>query len=82
MDGKQVTKGIRATAVRVAHNTYEQDKFVGFRGLLQRGKLDAPIVERVRKKLRRVYSKGKVLKSGKVKPLRVTANRGRSSGNR
>lgn len=80
IDGERVTKGIRATAVRIAHNTYEQDKFVGFRGLLQRGKLDAPLVERVRKKLKRVYTKGKVLKSGKVKPLRVSRNRGGAGG--
>lgn len=81
IDGVRVTKGIRATAVRIAHNTYEQDKFVGFRGLLQRGKLDAPLIERVRKKLRRKYTKGKVLKSGKVRPLRVSTHGSGARGN-
>jgi hypothetical protein len=71
IDGSVKIKGIRATAVRVAHNTYEQDKFVGFRGLLQQGRLDAPIVQRIRKKLRRVYTKGDVLPSGKVLPFHL-----------
>jgi hypothetical protein len=78
MDDETKIKGIRAMAVKVAHNTYEQDRFVGFRGLLQEGKLSAPIVHKHRKKLRRVYTKGTVLPSGKVLPLRRT--RGKDDG--
>lgn len=84
MDEETKIKGIRQMAVQVAHNTYEQDKFVGFRGLLQEGQLAAPIVHKVRKKLRRVYTKGTVLPSGKVLPLRrrarKTGGRGRGKG--
>jgi len=63
-------KGVRHNAKWINDNTVEQVKFTGFRGLLRQGSLDAPIVSMQRKVLRRVYDKGIVLKSGKVKPLR------------
>lgn len=75
LDGERTIKGIRSTAVRIAHNTYEQDKFVGFRGLLQSGQLKAPVVHRATKKLARVYTKGTVLPSGRVRPLRMAASK-------
>lgn len=66
-------KGIRKNAVRVSEAVYAQDHFVGFKGLLRRGSLDAPIVHPVTKKLERRYLKGTVSPSGVVSPFRLTA---------
>lgn len=62
-------KGIRKTAVEVEPGVYTQDKFSTLKGLLRRGDLSAPIVSPIRKRLRREYNKGVVLKSGRVVPL-------------
>jgi len=82
IDGDAKTKGIRANAVQIALNTYEQDKFVGFRGLLQQGQLQAPVVYKIKKKLKRVYNKGTVGKDGRVTPLRLGGGGKRPTGKR
>ena len=65
------TKGIRASATWVDDSTVRQDMFVGFRGLVRHGSLDAPLVRQVTKKLRRVYTKGRPTASGEVLPLEI-----------
>jgi len=70
-DGEDTIKGIRATAVKLALNTYRQDKFIGFRGLLREGDLTAPKVTTVKKTLKRVYKKGTRQVDGSVRPFRL-----------
>jgi hypothetical protein len=64
-------KGIRAKAVRVDNNTFEQDKFSSLLGLLRSGDMSAPVIKRVKKNLKRRYTKGIVLDSGRVSPIRL-----------
>jgi len=70
-DGEMRVKGVRKDAVWVDDSTVEQDQFVGFRGLVRRGSLDAPIVLRITKKQRRAYLKGRPTANGVVLPLEI-----------
>lgn len=69
---KKVLKGIRANAVAVGERTFEQDKFLSFRGSLRKHDLNGVIIERVRKTLNPKYRKGIVTASGRVKPLELS----------
>jgi len=68
-DDKIVLKGVRANAEWISSDTVEQDQFVGFRGLVRLGSLDAPLVKRITKKQRRIYTKGIPTAAGNVLPL-------------
>lgn len=68
-DGDKKTKGIRHNADWTSENSVLQDQFVGFKGLLREGNLTAPVVFKLKKTLSRKYTKGRVLKSGVVRPL-------------
>ena len=68
-DDKTVLKGVKASAVWISSDTVEQDMFVGFRGLVRNGSLDAPLVKRIKKTQRRIYTKGKPTAGGDVLPL-------------
>ena len=70
-DGDMRVKGVRRDAVWIDDSTVEQDMFVGFRGLVRHGSLDAPIVKRITKKQRRVYNKGRPTANGVVLPLEI-----------
>lgn len=70
-DGDTKVKGVRKNAVWLSDDTVSQDQFVGFRGLVRHGSLDAPIVKRITKKMRRVYTKGKPAANGEVSPLEI-----------
>jgi hypothetical protein len=70
-DDRTVVKGVKANAVWISSDTVEQDQFVGFRGLVRMGSLDAPLVMRIRKKQRRVYTKGIPTAAGDVLPLEI-----------
>ena len=69
-DDKQVTKGVRRNARWLDEATVQQVQFVGFKGLLKRGSLEAPIVRQQVKHLNRTYTKGRVQPDGRVLPLR------------
>lgn len=69
LDGRRKTKGVRDQAVEIGANTYRQEKWVGFRGALANGWLDAPRTGTVVKHLRRSYDKGVVLGTGFTLPL-------------
>jgi len=71
LDGKSRIKGIRANAKKLKCNTFEQDKFTTLVGLLRCGDLTAPLVTSLTKVLRRRYTKGHVMQSGHVVPLRL-----------
>lgn len=68
-DGLMKIKGIRRNAEQIGPAKWEQDQFTGFAGLLRAGSLDAPMVRRITKSLKRRYSKGKVSPTGRVLPF-------------
>ena len=70
-DGDVKVKGVRKSAIWLNETTVEQDLFVGFRGLVRRCSLDAPLVTKIRKKQRRVYLKGSPAANGVVHPLEI-----------
>ena len=65
------TKGIRRNAILIGNNTYEQDKFIQFKGMIRQGDIDRIMVMRQRKHLRRIYDKGTVTASGRVTPIHL-----------
>ncbi len=68
VDGKPKRKGIRRDAKEIAPNTFEQEQWMTFRGLMHRGNLEEYIVKKVTKRVSRIYDKGIVTPSGRVKP--------------
>jgi len=70
-DDTRRTKGVRASADWLSQSTVEQDAFVGLKGLLRSGSLDAPIVHKIQKTLKREYLKGVVNSDGTVSPFRL-----------
>lgn len=71
-DGQVKIKGIRKKARVINEYTFEQELFVGFKGLLREGSLDAPIIYPIQKSLTRNYSKGSVQENGDVLPLALS----------
>lgn len=69
-DDYERIKGIKRRAVRIDANTYDQDTFSTLIGLLRRGDLSAPVITRVRKTLKRIYTKATVNSDGSCSPLR------------
>ena len=70
-DGEVKVKGVRHNATWLGDALIAQDYFVGFRGLLRSGSLDAPVVFEIRKHLKREYLKGNVSDTGRVSPFRL-----------
>jgi len=70
--GKNVTKGLRKNALQISPNVYEQDLWPSFKGLLGRRRSDTYKVYRVRKTLKREYTKGIISRDGTVKPYRLS----------
>jgi len=71
---KEVIKGIRKSAVKIADGVYEQDQWPSFRGLLQAAEPNTYTIKKVRKVLTRKYTKGYVRPDGSIEPL-VLADR-------
>lgn len=71
IDGQHVCKGIRAEAEEVAAGVYEQYKFSSFRTFLSSDIHDTYKVVKIRKKLKRQYSKGILHNNGRVSPFRL-----------
>lgn len=69
-DKQERIKGVKRRAVRIDANTYAQDTFSTLVGLVRRGDLSAPIVTRIEKKLKRIYTKATVNADGSCSPLR------------
>jgi len=61
-------KGVRSSAVQVAPNVFEQEKWLGFSSRLRVGKLNTYIVEKTQKTLHREYVKGRITEGGRVIP--------------
>lgn len=66
---KQVIKGIRKTAVKLADGEYEQEIWPSFKGMLRSGTVDTYTVKRQHKILKRKYTKGHVNSDGTISPL-------------
>lgn len=70
-DDKEKVKGVKRSAVWIDAETVEQYNFSSLRGLIARGDLSAPIITKVRKRLRRIYTKATVAADGNCSPLRL-----------
>jgi len=66
---KNVTKGIRRNAKKLDSDTYQQEQWPTFRGLLKSGDVNIYKVKKTIKHLSRQYTKGTVCDSGIVKPF-------------
>jgi hypothetical protein len=70
-DGKVVIKGVKSSATWLSADTVSQDMFLGFRSLIREDSLDAPLVKRIIKKQRRVYTKGTPDTDNNILPLEI-----------
>jgi len=68
-DSKTVIKGIRKNALLIRENTYQQEQWPTFRGLLKSKDINEYRVKTVTKHLTREYTKGTVETSGRVNPF-------------
>ena len=68
-DSKTVIKGIRKNALQIAKNTYTQESWPSFKGLLKGKDINTYTVKTVTKHLTRNYTKGTVESSGRVNPF-------------
>jgi len=66
---KKRIKGIRAKAKEIQPGVFTQDRFSKFKTLLRAGDLDSMIVYQQTKHLSRIYHKGVVLDTGRVRPF-------------
>ena len=66
---KQVVKGVRKNAVKIADGVYEQQLWPSFKGLLRSGDVNTYTIKKQRKVLKRKYTKGHVSKAGIVTPF-------------
>jgi len=66
---KNVTKGVRRNAKKLAHGVYKQESWPSFRGLLKSGDAESYCVGSVTKHLSYEYTKGNVTKTGHVVPF-------------
>ena len=70
---QRILKGVRANAQEISPAVYRQEMFVGLRGALRLGVVDAPIIRMVEKTLAREYKKGEVSVTGEVSSYRIAA---------
>ena len=68
---KQVIKGIRKNAKRIAEGVYEQEQWPSFKGLLRTASTETYTVKKITKVLNRQYTKGIVEANGSVVPFRL-----------
>jgi hypothetical protein len=69
-DSTERVKGVRKSALWLGTNVVQQEQWAGLRGLMNTGDLTAPTTKTIIKHLKRIYTKGTVLSSGRVKPFR------------
>lgn len=65
----EVIKGIRKDAEKITDSHYRQIRFEGMNGALRSGRLDKVFISFIDKELSRNYTKGIVMKNGKVEPF-------------
>lgn len=70
--GKHIKrKGIRAKAKSLGNDTFRQDSFTHWAGIVRGGNANRMIISKVTKHLNRDYNKGNVTRSGKVTPFKL-----------
>lgn len=69
LDGVRTIKGVRANAREVERGVFEQDQWVSLRGSAAVAWSGGPLVRRIHKTYRRVYRKGNVSATGRVRPF-------------
>lgn len=62
-------KGIRKDAIQVGKGAYAQAQWQGLRGAIRSGDVSRPRIRGIVKRLKRIYSKGERLPSGRVSPF-------------
>ncbi len=67
-------KGIRRDAKQVGPSTFQQITFLSFKSFLQRGDMDRMVLRHTQKSLCREYRKGVLTSTGRVIPIRLSAN--------
>lgn len=70
-EGKRVTKGVKASAQWLDDDTIIQEQWAKIPGLLRRGDMTTPVIKKVTKHLKRIYTKGTVTATGEVVPLEL-----------
>ena len=68
-DGHDKIKGVRKAAEWIGESEVRQQQWSSLKGSLRQGTVDTQTIQQVTKRLSRVYTKGTLLKSGRVKPL-------------
>lgn len=68
-ESKSVIKGVRKNAQQLSNNTYEQQSWPTFKGLIRSNDINTYIVKNVTKHLTREYTKGVVNKTGIITPF-------------
>lgn len=63
--------GIRKNAVQLAHDVFEQDRFLGLRGAVRVGNPDLVTVKKVRKRMHRRIKTGVIQTTGRIDPFRL-----------
>jgi hypothetical protein len=71
LDGKPTLKGIRPSAHQIDDRTYLQERWSSLKGLLRENVVDRPVTREIVKRLTRTYTKGLVMSTGHVQPLRL-----------
>lgn len=68
-------KGIKKDAQKLTNSRYLQSHFEGLRSALRKGRINKMIITHQIKQIAGVYSKGRVLQSGQVKPFKINEER-------
>lgn len=69
IDGALKQKGRRANAEVIDETTFRQEQWASFKTLFRQGDLDNYVVKKITKHMKREYTKGVVLPSGRVAPF-------------
>jgi len=64
-------KGIKRNATITREGLYRQLQFSSLRGSINRGELNHPTIKYIEKEMKRIYKKGVVQRSGRVKPFKL-----------
>lgn len=65
-------KGVKSTAEKIDDYNFVDWQFIGVKGALRRKELNKQVMIKIPKSLKQEYTKGRVLKSGRVVPFNLT----------
>lgn len=64
--------GIRKNAIRLSHDVFRQDSFLGLRGAIRKGNPDLVTIKKTQKRMHRRIKTGNVGPNGRVTPFRLS----------